>query len=122
MALDADQLKTPLIIQQLIRPFFLPPRGNSHYPLTTILGVAQPTLSRADVARRNSQEKTCSPAETLPMKNCPSGRTPRANSKWIMLSGADVPCNVTKTSERHERPPSHVFGCHTGRRRGGVEC
>ncbi|KAJ5529725.1 hypothetical protein N7527_003118 [Penicillium freii] len=82
MALDADQLKTPLIIQQLIRPFFfLPPRGNSYQPLTTILGVVQPTLSRVDVARRNSQEKkkTCSSAETLPVKNCPSGRTPRAN-------------------------------------------
>ncbi|KAJ5705074.1 hypothetical protein N7536_000763 [Penicillium majusculum] len=93
MALDADQLKTPLIIQQLIRP-------------------------RVNVARRNSQEKTCSPAETLPVKNCPSGRTPRANDNWITLFGADIPCNVTKTSERHERPFTCVFGCHTGCRRG----
>lgn len=57
---------------------FLPPRGNSQ-PLTIILRVAQPTPSRAGVARRNGQDKTCSPAETLPVKNCPSGQTPQAN-------------------------------------------
>ncbi|KAJ5501293.1 hypothetical protein N7453_006110 [Penicillium expansum] len=50
------------------------------------------------------RKKTCSPAETLSVKNCPSSRTPRANNKWIMVFGADIPCNVTKTSERHERP------------------
>ncbi|KAJ5790664.1 uncharacterized protein N7518_007675 [Penicillium psychrosexuale] len=82
---------------------FLPPRGTSQ-PLTIILRVAQPTPSRAGVARRNSQDKTCSPAETLPVKNCPSGQTPQANNKCIMLFGADIPCKVTKTSERHERP------------------
>ncbi|KAJ5402544.1 uncharacterized protein N7487_008440, partial [Penicillium crustosum] len=73
-----------------------------------------PALSCIDVARRNSQEKTCSPAETLSVKSCPSGRTPRANDKWITLFGADIPCNITKTSERHERPLHMCFGCHTG--------
>ena len=112
MAWDADQFKTPLISQQLIRPF-LPPSGNPQ-PLTIILRGAQPTLSRAGVARRDSQDRTCSPAETLSVKNCPSGQTPQANNKCIMLFGADIPCKVTKTSERHEHPLT--CGC----RRGGV--
>lgn len=57
-----------------------------------------------------------------PAKNCPSGRTPRANDKLITLFGADIPCNATKTSERHEPPLHMCFGCDTGSRSGAVKC
>ncbi|KAJ5787709.1 hypothetical protein N7457_002699 [Penicillium paradoxum] len=49
----------------------LPPHGNSHQPLSVILDVAQPTLSRAGVARGNSQEKKLARGRNAPSEELP---------------------------------------------------
>lgn len=123
MALDADQLETPLIIQQLIRPFFfasprqfLPALDN--HPESSPANPKPCRCSTEEQPRKNLLTGRNAP----PAKNCPSGRTPRANDKLITLFGADIPCNATKTSERHEPPLHMCFGCDTRSRCGAVEC
>jgi hypothetical protein len=103
-----SQFKTPLIIQKLIRPFFFASPWQFSLVLDNHPGssLANP---RPCPCSTNSQEKTCSSAETPSAKNCPSGQTPPANNKWHHVIAADIPCNVTSTSERHERPFTCVW-------------